>query len=69
MPVHPEPAPLSPYDTYTSWPGGIDPSARLFNADNQKGGRSWSRKAERKASRKSRKANRKSRKANRKSRK
>ena len=25
------PTPLSPVNTYTSWPGGVDPTARLFN--------------------------------------
>ena len=60
----PQPAPLSASNTYTTWPGGVDPTARLYNTDNQKGGR------KRRASRKSRKArkSRKSRKASRKSR-
>lgn len=72
----PQPAPLSSSNTYTTWPGGVDPTARLYNTDNQKGGRSRrtsrkaSRKAQRKGSRKaSRKASRKgSRKGSRKSR-
>jgi ankyrin repeat protein len=54
---------LSMHDTYTSWPGGVDPTARLFNSDNQTGGRK-SRKA-RKVSRKSRKARKASRKSSR----
>ena len=60
----PQPAPLSSSNTYTTWPGGVDPTARLYNTDNQKGGR------RRRTSRKSRKArkSRKSRKASRKSR-
>ena len=32
----PQPAPLSKFNTYTTWPGGVDPSAALFNTDNQK---------------------------------
>ena len=32
----PQPAPLSPYDTYTTWPGGVDPTAALFKTDFQK---------------------------------
>ena len=59
----PQPAPLSPYNTYTTWPGGVDPTAPVFNTDNQKiGGKSKrvQRKTQRKASRKaSRKAQRK----------
>jgi hypothetical protein len=31
----PAPAPLSSHNAYTSWPGGVDPSAPLFNTDNQ----------------------------------
>jgi len=58
----PQPAPLSPYNTYTSWPGGVDPSTPLFRTDNQKGGRSRknrNNRKNRKASRKNRKASRK----------
>jgi hypothetical protein len=70
----PQPAPLSKFDAYTTWPGGVDPTASLFNTDNQKGvaggrrGRKASRKNSRKVNRKnSRKVNRKnSRKVNRK---
>lgn len=54
------PAPLSTHNAYTTWAGGVDPSAALFNTDNQKGGKN--RKAKRKNSRKNsgtRKANRK----------
>jgi len=64
----PQPASLSKFDTYTSWPGGVDPSTPLFRTDNQVGGRKASRKAGRKAGRKNRKASRKNRKASRKSR-
>jgi len=56
----PQPASLSKYDTYTSWPGGVDPSTPLFRTDNQKGGRS--RRAHRKNRKSSRKASRKHRK-------
>ncbi len=69
----PQPAPIGA-GTYTTWPGGVDPTARLFNTDNTKipcvgtwagaGGRRGSRKA----SRKNRKASRKNRKASRKNR-
>ena len=34
-----QPAPLSSHNTYTTWPGGVDPTAPVFNTDNQKGGR------------------------------
>jgi len=33
------PAPLSSVNTYTSWPGGVDPTARLYNAATAFGGR------------------------------
>lgn len=33
------PAPLSQYNAIATWPGGVDPSAALFNTDNQRGGR------------------------------
>ena len=57
---HPAPqAPLRNVDAYTSWPGGVDPTVKLYNADNQKGGKN--RKATRK-NRKNRKASRKNRK-------
>ena len=46
-----QPAPLSSSNTYTTWPGGVDPSTPLFNTDNQKGGKK-SRKVNRKKSRK-----------------
>ena len=32
------PAPLSSRNTYTSWPGGVDPTASVFSTDTQKGG-------------------------------
>ena len=31
----PAPAPLSQHNAYTTWPGGVDPTAPLFNTDNQ----------------------------------
>lgn len=61
----PQPAPLSSHSTYTTWPGGVDPTASVFSTDVQKGGRK-NRKASRKASRKNRKASRKNRKNSRK---
>ena len=61
------PAPLSSHNAYATWPGGVDPSASLFNTDNQKGGKNT--RNNRKASRKNRKASRKNRKASRKNRK
>jgi hypothetical protein len=47
----PAPAPLSSHNAYTTWPGGVDPSAPLFNTDNQfkMGGRR--RRASRRVSR------------------
>ena len=65
---HPAPqAPLSSFDAYTSWPGGVDPSVSQFRTEGQAAGK-WcrsrkNRKASRKASRKNRKASRKNRKA------
>ena len=57
---HPAPqAPLRNVDAYTSWPGGVDPTVKLYNADNQKGGKNL------KATRKNRKATRKNRKTTR----
>ena len=57
VPAPVSPAPLSKFDTYTTWPGGVDPTAPVFNTDNQKGGRR--RKASRRASRRgSRRASR-----------
>lgn len=57
---HPAPlAPLRNVDTYTSWPGGVDPTVALYRADNQKGG---------KASRKNRTRKNRNRKASRKNR-
>lgn len=63
------PAPLSSSNAYTTWPGGVDPTASLFNTDNQKiGGKRTkknkkSRKNKNNKSRKS-KNNKKSRKQN-----
>ena len=61
----PQPAPLSSHSTYTTWPGGVDPTASLVSTDVQKGGRK-NRKASRKNRKASRKASRKNRKASRK---
>ena len=64
------PAPIG-NGTYTSWPGGVDPSVNLYAGNPvplsmQRGGAS---RKNRKASRKNRKASRKNRKASRKNRK
>jgi hypothetical protein len=47
------PAPLSKVNTYTSWPGGIDPTVRLYDQATMLGGRR-SRRATRKSRRFSR---------------
>ena len=39
IPAPVSPPPLSSHHAYTTWPGGVDPTAALFNTDNQKGGR------------------------------
>jgi hypothetical protein len=36
--IVPSPAPLSKVDTYTSWPGGIDPTVPLYNQRTMLGG-------------------------------
>ena len=64
IPAPPQPPSLTQYNTYTTWPGGIDPTASVFRTDNQKFG--GTRKATRKTSRKNRKGTRKDRKASRK---
>jgi hypothetical protein len=64
------PGPMNPpalgNGTYTSWPGGVDPSVQLYAGNpvplSMNGGRRASRK-NRKASRKNRKASRKNRRA------
>jgi hypothetical protein len=33
IPSPPQPSPIGA-GTYTTWPGGVDPTARLFNTDN-----------------------------------
>ena len=48
------PPPLSNKDTYTSWPGGIDPSARLY----ARGGKRAATRRARRAARKTRRAGR-----------
>ncbi len=39
IPAPASPAPLSQFNAYTTWPGGVDPTAALYRADNQRGGR------------------------------
>jgi hypothetical protein len=39
IPAPASPAPLSQHNAIATWPGGVDPSAALFNTDNQRGGR------------------------------
>lgn len=67
IPAPLSPPPLSGVDAYTTWPGGVDPTAPVFNTDNQKGGRSRRRRSSRKSRRISRKSLSKSRRTNRKS--
>lgn len=68
------PPPLSNQDTYTTWPGGVDPTARVYDsvggAKSRKASRKAHKKAHKKASRKAhKKAHKKaSRKAQRKTR-
>lgn len=52
----PSPAPLSKVNTYTSWPGGIDPTVRLYDQATMLGGR-----RSRRATRRGRKSRRFSR--------
>ncbi len=47
------PAPLSNQDTYTTWPGGVDPTARVYQSI---GGAKRKGTPKRKYSRKARKA-------------
>ena len=50
IPAPPQQAPLSQYNTYTTWPGGIDPTASVFRTDNQKfGGKRKTRKGRKNA--------------------
>ena len=51
----PSPAPLSDRDTYTTWPGGVDPTARVYAGGKRR------RATRRSSTRKSRKNTRKSR--------
>ena len=40
MQYHPAPLPpLRNVDAYTSWPGGVDPTATLYRINNQAGGK------------------------------
>ncbi len=50
-----QPAPLTPYNASTTWPGGIDPTVSVYRLPATTGGR-------RKATRKGRKGTRKTRK-------
>lgn len=45
--VYPSPAPLSKVNTYTSWPGGVDPTVPLYNQRTMLGGRRSSRRSTR----------------------
>jgi len=49
--IVPSPAPLSKVNTYTSWPGGIDPTVPLYNQRTMLGGRRSSRRSTRRNSR------------------
>lgn len=64
------PPPLSNQDTYTTWPGGVDPTARVYDSvggATHKASRRTRRAQKKRATRKAhRKAHRKSRRANRK---
>lgn len=55
IPAPVSPPPLSQHNAYTTWPGGVDPTAALFNTDNQTGGRK--RKASRRRPRNTRRRN------------
>lgn len=52
------PAPLSSMNTYTSWPGGVDPTAKLYQASSaySGGGRCRGRASRKGRSRSSRKS-------------
>jgi hypothetical protein len=71
-PYPPQPAPLSPFQTYTSWPGGIDPTVSVYklpviggSRKRTRKGRKAHRKVHRKVSRKThRKTHRKSQRKN-----
>ncbi len=39
VPAPVSPVPLSQHNAYTTWPGGVDPTAALYKSDNQRGGR------------------------------
>ena len=51
IPAPASPAPLSSFNAYTTWPGGVDPTAALFRSDNQRGGRKSRRSRQRRATR------------------
>jgi hypothetical protein len=59
----PQPTPLSSSNAYTTWPGGVDPTAKLFSTDNQ--GYTAVKGGKRKSNRKT-KSNRKAKTAQRK---
>ncbi len=62
IPAPVSPAPLSQFNAYTTWPGGVDPTAALYKSDNQRGGRKSRR---RRATRRRRAGTRKHRRAGR----
>jgi hypothetical protein len=64
IPAPASPAPLSSYNAYTTWPGGVDPTAALFRSDNQRGGRK-SRRSRKATRRRASRRNRASRRAGR----
>ena len=62
IPAPASPAPLSQFNAYATWPGGVDPTAALYKSDNQRGGRKSRR---RRATRRRRAGTRKHRRAGR----
>lgn len=60
IPAPASPAPLSQFNAYTTWPGGVDPTAALYKSDNQRGGRKSRRRhsTRRRATRRHRRAGR-----------
>lgn len=62
IPAPASPAPLSQFNAYTTWPGGVDPTAALYKSDNQRGGRKSRR---RRSTRRRRAATRRHRRAGR----
>ena len=62
IPAPASPAPLSQFNAYTTWTGGVDPTAALYKSDNQRGGRKSRR---RRSTRRRRAATRRHRRAGR----